>query len=126
MSLRDLAHTDLKEIMGDTETGGDLATITSPAGAPLPFRVLMNDIHISIDPGTGETVTGRQSTVAVLISDLITAGFQDIKGVPDTDKKPWVVDTVDVNGIAGTFKVAESNPDHGAGLMILFLELYTK
>lgn len=125
MSLRDIANDDLKEIINDTETGGDIATITSPAGVPLPFRVLSNDIHLSIDEETGQAVTGRQSTIAVLINELIAASFDGIRGVAATDSKPWVVDTTDVNGVAGKFKVAESVPDNGAGLMVLILEVYS-
>ena len=124
MSLRGTAHADLIEIMNDTETGGDLCTIISPEGRSENFRTLSNDIHLSIDPGTGETVTGRQCSVAVLISELMAAGFSGIRGIADLKSKPWVVETTDVNGIQGKFKVAEHHPDNSAGLMILFLEIY--
>jgi hypothetical protein len=124
MSLRGEAHLDLIEIMNDEETGGDLCTITSPAGAFHVFRVFGNDIHLAIDPGTGQYVTGRQSSISVLISELLAVGFEVIRGIADKDSRPWVVDTVDVNGIPGKFKVSESNPDNGAGLNTLFLELY--
>ena len=125
MSLRDIAHADTIEIMNDPDVGGDLCTITSPVGLSESFRVMSNDIHLSIDPGTGETVMGRQSSVAVLISELIDAGFNGIRGVADSSSKPWLVDIADVNGIAGQFKVTEHHPDNTAGLMILVLELYS-
>jgi hypothetical protein len=123
MSLRDTAHADLIEIFSDPENV-DTCTITSPAGAFENFRVLSNDIHLSIDPGTGETVTGRQCSMAVLISELMAAGFDEIHGVAESDSKPWVVDAIDVNGIPDKFKVMETYPDRGAGLIILILELY--
>jgi hypothetical protein len=124
MSLRDEAHLDLIEIMNDEETGGDLCTITSPAGNFHTFRVFGNDIHIAIDPGTGQYVTGRQSSISVLISELLAVGFDGIRCIADENSRPWVVDTVDVNGIPGKFKVSESNPDNGSGLNTLFLERY--
>jgi hypothetical protein len=124
MSLRGEAHLDLIEIMNDEETGGDLCTITSPAGNFHTFRVFGNDIHLAIDPGTGQYVTGRQSSISVLISDLLAVGFDGIRCIADENSRPWVVDTVDVNGIPGKFKVSESNPDNGSGLNTLFLERY--
>jgi hypothetical protein len=79
---------------------------------------------MSIDPGTGDTITGRQASVVVLISDLIAANFQTISGVANTSIKPWVVVFDSINGISGTYKVAETYPDHGAGLIVLLLETY--
>lgn len=124
MSLLDIAHLDLIEIINDTETGGGLCTITSPSGESHEFMALSNDIHLSIDPGTGQYVTGRQSSVAVLISALMAVGFEGIRGIANKSSRPWVVDTVDVNGIPGRFKVSETNPDKSIGLSTLFLELY--
>jgi hypothetical protein len=124
MSLRGEAHLDLIEIMNDEETGGDLCTITSPAGNFHTFLVFGNDIHLAIDPGTGQYVTGRQSSISVLISELLAVGFDGIRCIADENSRPWVVDTVDVNGIPGKFKVSESNPDNGSGLNTLFLERY--
>ena len=124
MSLRNEAHIDLQDIMHDTDTGGNLCTITSPAGASETFRCFSNDIHLSIDPGTGDVITGRQSTATVLIEDLIEAGFEVIRGIADQNSRPWVMILTDANGISHTFKVTESHPDRGFGLMTLFLELY--
>ena len=131
MNLRAIAHEDLKEILNDTDTGGVDITITSPALAEFDFKAFSNDIHAAFDPNTGQTVTGRQCSVAVLISELITAGFynntnreDDIRGVVDKTSKPWLVTATDVNGIQGTFKVVETFPDNGAGLMPMLLEVY--
>jgi len=132
MSLRATAHADLIEILNDTETGGVDISIESPDAVSEDFKAFSNDIHLAFDPDTGVTVTGRTCSVAVIISELITAGFwnntnreDDIRGEPDKTKKPWVVTTTDVNGITGTFKVIETFPDNGAGLMPIMLEVYT-
>lgn len=124
MSLRDIANADLREIMNDTVTGGVGCTITSPAGATATFKTFFNDIHQSIDPGTGEIITGRQSSVAVLINELIDAGFDDIRGVVDSDSKPWLVTIADALGREATHKVAESYPDASIGLTVLLLEFW--
>ena len=124
MSLREIANADLKEIVNDPETGGDECTITSPAGGQETFSVLNNDIELSIDPDTGQMVTGRQATIAVLINELVTAGFDKIRGIADSSGKPWLVDIGDVKGVAGKFKVIQNIPDSTIGLMVLILESY--
>jgi hypothetical protein len=126
MSLRDEAHNDLIEII---HSDGDLCTITNPALNSASFHCLSNDIHLSIDPGTGTIVTGRQASITVLIADLLAVerpiiGFEKICGVADSNSRPWVVEMEDVNGRTGRFKVIESHPDRGAGLMTLCLEIY--
>lgn len=125
MGLRDIAASDVIEIIHDTETGGDEITITSPAGVSETFNALANDIHFAIDPETGMTVTGRQCSATVLSSDLSDAGFSSIKGVPDSSR-PWVVTMTDINGVSSTFKVVESHPDNTMGLMILILSEYSQ
>ena len=125
MGLRDIATADAIEIIQDTVTGGDEIIITSPAGVSEDFLALTNDIHFSIDPETGETVTGRQCSVTVLSSDLVTAGFSEIKGIHDTNSRPWVVQMTDINGVTATFKVVESHPDNTMGLMVLILGEYS-
>lgn len=98
--------------------------VTSPAGVVVSFQVFANDIHLSIDPGTGEVVSGRQATVAVLQNELIDANMQGIRGISDSSQKPWQVAINDINGIPYTFKVVETYPDNGMGLTVLFLEGY--
>lgn len=126
MGLRELAHSDLIDIVNDDEYGGDDIVITSPSGVAHDFKAFSNDIFESIDPGTGQVVAGRVCTVSVLISELITHGFEGIQGVVDSSSRPWMVDTTDVNGRAHKFKVRESHPDNGMGLIPLILEAYVK
>lgn len=125
MSLRAIANADLKEIVNDPETGGDQCTITAPDESQATFNVLNNDIHLSIDPNTGQMVTGRQATIAVLINELLDEGFEKISGIADKTSRPWVVEIDDVNGISGKFKVIEAVPDSTIGLEVLSLEVYS-
>jgi hypothetical protein len=115
---------DLIEILHDSDTGGDDIFITSPAGYSVSFKAFTNDIFQSLDPGTGQVISGRVCTVSVLISDLIQAGFSEIKSVFDSNAKPWVIETEDTNGRSYKFKVSECQPDNGAGMMVIFLESY--
>jgi hypothetical protein len=126
MGLRSDAYLDLQEIVHDTVSGGYPCTITSPGGTSVSFQCFSNDIHVSVDPGTGDTVTERRVTVSVLISDLIAEGFDSIRGVPDTTSRPWTADINDIDGRPGTYKVVESYPDRGIGMMVLLLERYER
>lgn len=124
MSLRDTANADLRDILNSDDTGGVLCIITAPDESFEEFRVFHNDIQQSVDPGTGEVVTGRQSSIAVLTNELIDGGFEGIRGVADAESRPWLVTITDVVGRSDTFKVCESFPDNSIGLTVLLLEFY--
>ena len=62
--------------------------------------------------------------MSVLIGELITAGFSDIRGEEDATKKPWVVQATDGFGREETFKVVETRQANSRGLMPLLLECY--
>jgi len=83
-----------------------------------------DDIAQSIDPDTGELVSGRLASVALRISTLHAAGFSLPRGVADTSKKPWVVKFNDINGRPHVFIVRQANPDRAAGLVVCILEGY--
>jgi hypothetical protein len=125
MGLRQIAHDDAQEIMRDEDGFAWPCTVTNPAGYSHDFLCRSTDIHLAIDPGTGEMVTGRQVSVALLKTDLESVGFETVSGVADTTGKPWVVEVSDILGTAGTFRVAETHPDNALGLMVCFLEAYT-
>lgn len=126
MSLRDLAERDLGRILEDSATGfGWPITLTDPAGLTDPGLVgFSDDISQTIDPDTGELVSGRLASVALRISSLIAAGFTVPRGVPDQASKPWVVTFNDINGTAHTFKVRQANPDRALGMVVCILEGY--
>jgi hypothetical protein len=124
MPLRDTQLDDLSEIMNDPESGGVPCTITSPSGEIETFNGFHGDIAEAIDPTTGLFISSRQVHVSVIISELIAAGFGDIRGEENEDATPWLVTVVDGNGREATFKVAETKPSNSMGLMPLTLELY--
>jgi hypothetical protein len=123
MSLRSIAHSDLESIIHDADTSVRTVSVTSPAGETVDFFGWANDIFLTINPGTGEFVSGRQITISLLIADLKSAGFGAIKGIPETASRPWVLE---IEGFSGYYRVTQSNPDNGLGLTVLFLEEYKK
>jgi hypothetical protein len=123
--LRQIAHEDVQEIMGDTDGFSWPCTVTSPSGLSHDFLCRSTDIHLSIDPGTGEIVSGRHASVVLLMVELSLVGFETICGVTDNTGKPWVVEVDNIEGTPGTYRVAETHPDNALGLMVCFLEAYT-
>lgn len=126
MSLRDLAHEDLQSIIHDDSSGAVEITITAPDDSVGVVHGWAQDIYLTIDPGTGAVVSGRQATASVLISDLIALEFDSIRGVIEATQRPWTVEFSDVNDRLDLFKVVKSNPDNGAGMTVLFLEEYKR
>jgi|AntDeeMinimDraft_4_1070355.scaffolds.fasta_scaffold02891_6 hypothetical protein len=126
MGLRDLVEQDLGAILEDSATGfGWPISLTDPDGLTDETLVgFSDDIAQSIDPDTGELVSGRLASVALRISTLYAAGFSLPRGVADTSKKPWVVKFNDINGRPHVFIVRQANPDRAAGLVVCILEGY--
>ena len=126
MGLRSIAEQDLGVILEDDTTGfGFSITITDPSGTVKPFTGFSNDIAQMIDPDTGQAVSGRLASVALRISSLLAAGFTLPEGIHDAALKPWIVVFNDINGNAFTFKVVQSNPDRGLGLITCLLTTYS-
>lgn len=124
IGLRSLAHSDLADIIRDPYAGTATVLVKSPTGATAEMSGWVNDIFLSLDPVSQSVISGRQASVSFLISDLKNAGFEALKGVAESTKKPWLVTFDDVNGVTHTFKVSQANPDHSAGLTVCFLENY--
>ena len=123
--LRELAESDLAVILEDDVTGfGWPITVTDPAGLTATLKGQSNDIGQVIDPDTGTAVSGRLATVSIRISSLTAKGLSLPKGIADSGSKPWVIQFDDINGKPYKFKVAQSNPDLGLGLVVCILEAY--
>lgn len=119
MSLMSTLAADLRKIIDDY---GDEVTITSPSGVEASLKGRIQDIHLTVDPGTGMPVSGRQCALSVHSFALSDAGFSDIKAV--ASGRPWVVRWTNPTGVTITGKVIEVNPDQILGSIVLKLEGY--
>ncbi len=128
MSLRQTAALDLKNILGDKTSGfGWPITLTSPDGLAVPLTGFSTDIGVALDPDTGQVVSGRTASAALIMSDIVGGGFTSQPvGVVDDGLKPWLVTFDDINGVAYTFKVSRDIPDNATGVVVLILELYNQ
>ena len=118
MNLRLQAEQDLGDILENpNEFGWDIVVI-SPAGVELELTGFSNDISELIDPNTGQSVSGRSVSVALRMSNFSVLP----KGIAETESKPWIVKFNDIKGTEHVFKVIQSNPDRGLGIITLILE----
>lgn len=125
MGLRELAERDNRAILENRNEFGYPFTLTSPEGVTAPMTGFTNDIAIQVDPDTGGWVSGRTASIAVNITSLRLAGFPtNPQNIMDQNKKPWAVAFRDINQVPMLFKVIQSNPDRGLGMMTLLLETY--
>ena len=123
MSLREQAEKDLGAIMEDAVTGfGWPVTIVNPLGTSLDLVALAGDISQTIDPDTGQLVSGRLAYCSIRISTLYANGLGLPEGISESNRLPWLVTFKDINGRSYTFKVNRSAPDRALGVVDLVLE----
>jgi len=126
VSLFDQAADDLDAILGDTAAGfARTFVVTSPDGGSVELAGFYQDVHVRIDPATGLEVTGRKVSVTFPLRAFAANGLQVPRGEPRKNMKPWVVCFTDKQGIARTYKVAESMPDE-LGSLVCQLEEFTQ
>jgi hypothetical protein len=125
MGLREQAEADVRAILEDTVSGfGWAITLTDPQGASANLKGYSADIGLTIDPDTGQAVSGRQASVALSMKSIAAEGMAMPLGVSDKNAKPWVVEFLDIGGQSHVFKVTSSMPDRTVGSIVLRLEAY--
>jgi len=124
MSLREQAAADLTTIVEDTDGFGWPITVTAPDGTSADLVGLSSDIAQTIDPDTGQAVSGRHAHVFLRLSSLTTAGLGIPRGIADAGSDPWVVTFDDIDGTEHSFKVMEALPDRAIGGVVCLLEAY--
>lgn len=117
MSLRLIAADDFDRIVNDGRDWSWPITLINPAGGETPLQGFSQDVHMMIDPGNGDIVSGRRATVALSMRRL------DPDNMPDymADGDPWLVRFSDILGFERTFEVIESKPDRTIGNLVLVL-----
>lgn len=124
MSLREQAAADLQAIVEDSTGFGWPIQVTNPAGLSAALTGLSTDIHTTIDPETGQAVSGRRASIALVLASLTAAELGMPRGIADSGSKPWIVTFDDISGASHTFKIAEALPDRAIGVVVCFLEPY--
>jgi len=121
MGLREQAALDARAILEDSATGfGWPLTLTSPLGISTQLIGYATDVSQTIDPETGQAVSGRRASVAVSLRAL----SEMPRGEADHLRKPWTVSFVDSEGVTSKWKVVEVLPDRAVSVVVLLLESY--
>jgi hypothetical protein len=121
MGLREQAALDAQSILQDSAMGfGWPLTLTSPLGASTQLTGYTTDVSQTIDPDTGQSVSGRRASVAVSLRSLAEMP----RGEADHQRKPWTVTYADSQGVTGKWKVVEVLPDRAVSVVVLLLESY--
>lgn len=122
MGAREIANADLKKILEDRDTGfGWDIIVTDPDGNTQALVGRSGDVAQMIDPDTGQAVSGRIASVSLAMAS-ITLGLP--VAITDSASKPWLMQFDDIEGVAHTFKVIQSNPDRTLGLVTCLLGEY--
>ena len=117
MSLLEQAKRDTAVVLEDDSTWGAEVSVRNPAGESQSFNGQFTDVHLSVDPETGLTISGRNVSVVLSIASLMSK-FGELP-VNKPSGRPWVV----TKG-AETFKVIDSMPDATLGQVQLKLGAY--
>lgn len=125
MNLRAQAALDLVAILSDETTGFAWPiSLTNPDGVTVELTGFSTDIGQTINPDTGQVVSGRQASVALSTAMLGALNIGIPRGISDSGHKPWVVRFADIHGAVQTYKVQEAMPDRALGLVTCVLETY--
>ena len=122
MSLRAQAALDVRSVLEDLDGFACSITVTDPMGMSAVLLGFDQDISRTIDPDIGVFVAGRLATVAMPPAALAEAGLDEPRGVAESTELPWQVSFADVQGTVRRFKVAQTSPDHEAGIVVCELE----
>jgi len=120
MSLKDQAPINARAALESMVDFGAPVTLTSPAGVASAMRGYTTDISATIDPETGQAVTGRRASAVLSLLSLTELPV----AVHDSDERPWLVTMADATGALSTWKVIEVRPDRSMGIVVLILGGY--
>src|SRR5215510_13621929 len=97
MGLREQAKQDAQAILEDTSGFAWPVTLTSPAGVVTALQGFTTDVAQSIDPETGQAVSGRRASVALARASLPALP----EAIADSSRKPWIATFADSQGLVG-------------------------
>jgi len=123
VSLLEQAALDHRAIVEDATAFGRPCIVTNPAGSSLAMVGQYREIHLALDPQTGQQVSVQQAGVVLSLRSLLAANLGVPNGISDPNKTPWIVQVTDLQGITRKFKVSDANPDE-LGSVACDLEAY--
>ncbi len=123
-NLYALAAADTKAILEDSAGGfGVPMVLTAPDGSTQNITGMAADIGNTIDPETGQNISGRAAHVSLPTASL-TIGTP--VGVPDELVSPWLVQLqLPGETTPQTFRIFETMPDR-LGVLVCFIDIWSE
>lgn len=124
MSLIDRARADIARVTQDTNGFASEVTLTNPQGQSAQVRAFTNEVWQGLDPNSGNNVNGAVASIAISFDALEKAGLGTPQNPHNQSAKPWTVALRFADGVARTYKIAESRRDMLLGLIWYVIHHY--
>lgn len=126
MGLREQAADDVRRILESKDSGfGWDVTLIAPDGQSAALTGYSTDIHLLLDPDTGQTVSGRAVEASLPMAAIAEKGIGTPTGEVRRAQRPWTIELNDIAGNPHKLKVIETHPDNALGVVVIRLEAYT-
>ncbi len=96
-------------------------TVVDPNNRKATINGLAADIGFTINPETGQAVSGQKVSIALPLRALAAAGLGEPVGIADSSSRFWKVTLTMPTGVEHTYKVESTMPDK-LGCIVCFLE----
>ena len=125
MSLLNVAAKDARGIIESPRNASRDIKLIEPNGTEHSLTVGTRSISQSIDPDTGELVSGQFISITPSLLTLAERNISMPRNIQDHSENPWlVVMTNHITSLETTYKVIHSAPDFTLGLIVCDLGNY--
>ena len=123
MGLLETAAVDLAEILQDDGDSGFAVPIkvVNPENRKATIKGLATDIGFTINPETGQPISGQKISIALPLRACVAAGLGEPTGIADSSSRFWKVTFTLPTGVEHTYKITSTMPDK-LGVIVCFLE----
>lgn len=122
MGLMDQAKADWQQISSNTDEWGKDIIFTTPDGLiTATVAGIHSKHHISIDPGTGGIVNGKNAHISVSEQLLIDANYPVRNSKLEVDFKNHKVEVLDSTDVSKKYVIREWFPDETIGVITCIL-----
>lgn len=121
MSLIEQAKKDIERITTDRKGFGVDIRLIAPSGQEVNVVGRSNNIHLSVNPVSGEVVNSRNASVSISEAVLTKLGYPVRNTSGEVSLKKHIVFTKDSSGRMGQFVVKEWYQDQTVGLIVMIL-----
>jgi hypothetical protein len=124
MNLIEQAKKDIERITTDCNGFGVEIRLIAPTGEEVKVVGRSNNIHLSVNPISGEVINSRNASVSISEAVLTKVGYRVRNESGEVFLKKHIVLVKDSSGREGKFMVKEWYQDQTVGLIVMILGSY--